>query len=221
MQNQTFQEAVNKFYQQNNRALVLNISGNIGAGKSTFCKGLREIGCYIIDEPVKEMQNYQGRNILDEFYKGVISPVEFQKMVIEIIIKVNNEEYKKAINLGYKVIVCDRSLIDTVETFTYMCSKELYNEVKDTIYQRMHFNIDYYIFLELHPTICHYRIKKRGRVEEKNIKLQYLQDYNESLVRFYFNMRSEYKEKVIKISSEQTTKEMVDEMEEVILESLI
>ena len=55
---------------------IISIEGNIGAGKSTFVQLLLSYisNCIIVDEPVeiwKKLQDLDGSNILEKFYKDI------------------------------------------------------------------------------------------------------------------------------------------------------
>ena len=192
----SFLKLCESYYQANNRPMKINVSGNIGSGKSTFCEKFvqRHPSIYIIKEPVHIMRSYYDKktgvykNLLDEFYQGKIGGVEFQNLMIEILMEYNEEEYNKACAIPHiRTVLFDRSVIDTIEMFSRLISMEFYNEVAEsTIDEIVEKNIypDLFIFIRSNGEKCKSRINMRGRPEEMEIDVKYLLDLEEALGEF-------------------------------------
>ena len=178
---------LSKIFSQILSKIVVSVEGNIGVGKSTFIKILESNwdDCQVVSEPVdmwKKLVNSDGKNILQIFYEDIKRwAYSFQNvacitrmMKMEDAIRTSNKKY----------IFLDRSL----ETDKNVFEKMLYddgkiNEVEHSMYNlwcdfyykyvRTHDTI-IHIYLKCDPKICAERIKKRGRIEEESIGLDYL-----------------------------------------------
>ena len=168
---------------------IISIEGNIGVGKSTFVSILKNTidnseGVY---EPVdmwKNLKDSNEENILHKFYKDTERwAYSFQNlacitrmMKIEEKIKLSDAEF----------LFCDRSL----GTDKHVFEKMLYDTKKISEIEHKMYNLwyDFYhkyirpesnnaiIYLRCNPETAYKRIQKRGREEEKNISLEYLND---------------------------------------------
>lgn len=168
---------------------IVSIEGNIGVGKSTFTKLLEEhiTSSEIVSEPVDmwlNVKNSDGKNILQTFYDDIPRwAYTFQNiayvtrmMKIERTIRNSTKEY----------IFLDRSL----DTDRYVFEKMLWEQKKlqKIEHDAYHLWCDFYkefvrnddnkkiIYLRCLPEVSLERIKVRGREEEKNITLEYLQE---------------------------------------------
>jgi deoxyadenosine/deoxycytidine kinase len=195
----------------NNNIKLISIEGNIGVGKSTFTTLLQKkiLNSLLVPEPVdcwlniKETTNVNGEtNILQLFYSDIQRwAYTFQNMayitrsmLIEDSIK-NTLENNNNNNTDKKIkyIFLDRSL----GTDRHVFEKMLYDDKKISEIEHQCYNLwcnfyDKYvrtnvanktIYLRCDPSTSFDRIKKRGRSEEKNIDIEYLQklhDYHES-----------------------------------------
>jgi len=166
--------------------VILSVEGNIGVGKSTFTKLLQNKfnDSIIVSEPVDMWLNTKsksGENILGLFYKDIPRwGYTFQNLAyVTRMMKIQD-----AINSDKNIIFLDRSL----GTDKYVFEKMLYDDgliidIEHNMYElwctfyKNYVNKTYtekYIYLRCSPEIAYERIKKRGREEEKNISLEYL-----------------------------------------------
>lgn len=168
---------------------IITIEGNIGVGKSTFVDIIKKYisNSEIVGEPVemwKQMKDTDGTNILQKFYQDIPRwAYSFQNLAcitrmtkIEDTIQNSNSQF----------IFLDRSLGTDKNVF----EKMLYDSGKISEIEHQMYNLwcDFYykyirpefeniiIYLRCQPEIALERIKKRGRVEEKDISLEYLND---------------------------------------------
>lgn len=179
---------------------IITIEGNIGVGKSTFVDIIKKYisNSEIVSEPVemwKQMQDSDGTNILQKFYQDIPRwAYSFQNLAcitrmtkIEDTIQKSNAEF----------IFLDRSLGTDKNVF----EKMLYDSGKISEIEHQMYNLwcDFYykyvrpefeniiIYLRCQPEIALERIKKRGRIEEKDITIEYLTDlhkYHENWLTF-------------------------------------
>lgn len=181
------------------RPIIVSIEGNIGSGKSTILKLLKNIKfedfgiknlnirkIIFIPEPINDWNNIKDKNnetIISKFYNNLNKySFSFQMMayisrlsIIKKYIKENPE----------CIFVTERTLFTDKNVFCKM----LYDagnmeEVEYQIYNKWfdEFNtipIHSYIYIKSDATVCKDRINKRNRPGEDSITLEYLEKCNE------------------------------------------
>jgi deoxyadenosine/deoxycytidine kinase len=177
--------------------LIVSIEGNIGGGKSTLLKNLKEYYDFninedyhieFLDEPVKiweSIQDENGNNILEKFYEDQETfSFPFQMMACVSRFKVLKDSLKKIKlqNINKKVIfITERSLYTDNMVFARMLYEsgkisyinyQIYLNLFDTFSDD--FPIPKVIYVKTSPERCHLRILKRCRDGESNIPLEYL-----------------------------------------------
>ncbi len=163
------------------------IEGNIGCGKTTLIRNLKQSGDYeVIEEPVdewKKMTDENGENILGLFYKdGKRYAYLFQTIVFKSRIRSLEKPQEKAIRFSERSIWTDKyifsknchemGLLNTVEKTTY----DYWFHWLESKMTRMPDGI---IYLQASPETCHERMKKRDRQEETSVPLEYLTKIHE------------------------------------------
>jgi len=165
---------------------IIAIEGNIGVGKSTFTNILKENfnNSLIVSEPVDmwiNMKDDSGENILGLFYKDIKRwAYSFQNLAyVTRMIKIS-----EAINSDKELIFLDRSLGTDKNVFEKMLyDDKVLSDLEHNMYElwcnfyqkNIHSGEEYIIYLKCDPKTSFERIKKRGREEEKNITLEYLE----------------------------------------------
>lgn len=165
------------------------IEGNIGVGKSTMLKKLKEtIGNYYkgipiiyLQEPVEiweSITDNNNENIIEKFYKDNKKySFSFQMMAL-----ISKLEYLNNILDKYRecIVISDRSVFTDKNIFAKMLydTKDI-EEINYKIYNRWfeHYtkkvNLTGIIYMHSKPEICYKRIKERNRKGE-DIPLEYL-----------------------------------------------
>jgi len=167
-------------------AMIVSIEGNIATGKSTileYIKSLNIPNIYFVDEPVTEWLNVKddnGMNALDCFYKDQ-KKNSFCFQVLAYITRL--KKLIDAINdHPNSVIITERC----IETDKYVFAKMLYEVGNISSIEWVTYNywydtfskiskVDTIIYISTTPLECAQRIKKRNRVEENLIPLEYLE----------------------------------------------
>ena len=165
--------------------MIISVEGNIGSGKSTLVKLLKEkLPCdkfYFLQEPVKEWEKIKDENnitILEKFYNDQ-NKYAFSFQMMAYISRL--AMLKKAIKeFPDHIIITERCL----NTDRFVFAKMLHDDKKIekinyNIYLKWFDNfineckIDYHIYVKVNPKICFERIKIRNR-EGENIPIEYL-----------------------------------------------
>jgi deoxyadenosine/deoxycytidine kinase len=169
-------------------SLIISIDGNIGCGKSTFLKELKKEvknqrlkNIIFLQEPVDQWSriNVNGVTILEKFYENP-DKYAFSFQMMAYISRLSL--FKKTIKENPDtIIVTERSLYTDKNIF----AKMLYDDGKIDSYSYQIYNMWFdefikdlpehkYLYLESSPNVIFNRIKKRDRIGENNIGIDYL-----------------------------------------------
>jgi deoxyadenosine/deoxycytidine kinase len=181
---------------------VISVEGQVGSGKSTLLKKIlnNNNNISLLPEPVDIWLNTKDKddvNILGKFYGDIprwsytfqnfayITRIKLLKESIDNIKKFKwtyEDLYKRIFSIPY-VIVTERSIY----TDKYVFAQMLYDsgnmtDLEFTLYKTwfdffaQDYKIDHIVYVRTTPEIAMKRIKTRGRPEEKDIKMKYLED---------------------------------------------
>jgi deoxyadenosine/deoxycytidine kinase len=172
-----------------NKSLIISIEGNIGSGKSTFIKKLREKygenkDFYFVDEPVDEwttVSTEDGKNLIENFY-GDMKRYAYIFQNFAYITRL--QKLYKAVNEHKdKIIITERS----VESDRYLFAKMLYesghlNKMEWQVYLSwfgfLNLKVNEIIYIKTDVDNCMFRIKTRNRSGEDNITNEYITQLN-------------------------------------------
>lgn len=165
------------------------IEGNIGAGKSTFLRLIKEVlSVEIVPEPVEEWQaGASGQNLLNFFYKDTKRwAYTFQSYAFLTRIMAQK---KNALLLPHGGIqILERSVYSDRYCFAKNCFEMgtltslewgLYKECFDWLVLNFSYKPSGFIYLRTTPEKCFDRLKKRNRSEESCVSLDYLKKLHE------------------------------------------
>lgn len=173
------------------RFILLSIEGNIGSGKSTVLKKLKDEypDWVFVDEPVNEwlaLKNGHGESLLEVFYKNKTRwSYTFQNAAVLY-------RYKKlkqaldSLQVQEKphVIIMERSLETDRQIFCAMLHKDGFiDPLEKKLYEDWfaHLNamlpeVDGYIYINTGAKLAFERVAKRAREGESIIPLEYLEE---------------------------------------------
>jgi deoxyadenosine/deoxycytidine kinase len=175
------------------------IEGSIGAGKTTFLnylKDLKPLGSFeFFEEPVHEWTNFNGVNLLKNFYEDP------ERNAFSLQSHINLTKVSQFMSdSGYAVRIFERSLESSQKCFTpilldlgYLTSTEAEilaanaNAAKE--WYPSHLRIDRVIYLRTDPEKCFERIKTRNRPEESQISIEYLKSLHEAHEKWIQNLQ--------------------------------
>jgi deoxyadenosine/deoxycytidine kinase len=166
---------------------VLCVSGNVGIGKSTLLKNLENKlqgkRVAFVQEPVETWRNTyiaEDENLLGAMYSGTITPTTFQFTVVQS--RFFNF-FSALVNPDVDVVVVERSPWDEkyifADTNLNSADKNAYNFMFDSMMQFLThappLNL-VFLYLKASGDVLTKRIAARGRPEETNIDVGYLDE---------------------------------------------
>tara|TARA_B100001769_G_scaffold270876_1_gene262774 strand:- start:2139 stop:3206 length:1068 start_codon:yes stop_codon:yes gene_type:complete len=170
-----------------NFSKIFSIEGNIGSGKSTIIKILKEHfkeddRIIFLLEPVDEwntIHDNDNKTILENYYENK-NKYAFTFQMMAYISRLS--QLKKALNDGYEYIITERSITTDKHVFAKMLydSGEI-EKIEFDIYNKWfeHFIGDIpdinYIYINTTTIIAESRVIQRGRNGENKISFDYLQ----------------------------------------------
>jgi deoxyadenosine/deoxycytidine kinase len=168
--------------------MLISIEGNIGSGKSTLVEYLKSLGTYLfVDEPVNEwltIKDKDGSNALECFYKDKKENA-FCFQILAYITRLKKLMDKLKNNPSNVIIITERSIETDRNVFAKMLYEDGFLSSIEWETYNYWFNtfkdvskVDLIIYIKTSPEKCLERINKRNRVEESNIKLDYLEKCN-------------------------------------------
>lgn len=187
---------------------IISIEGNIGSGKSTLMKYLKEHfkndnHVIFLKEPVDEWEKIKdntGKTILEKFYADQEKySFPFQMMAYISRLNVLREALKTIDPVSDKkyIIITERSLYTDKLVFAKMLyetgkMEDVNFQIYSTWFQTFleEFPVHMVIYVKTLPEICHQRITNRSREGEEDIPLKYLTScykYHEDMMVFFSN----------------------------------
>ncbi|MFS8506886.1 MAG: deoxynucleoside kinase [Candidatus Babeliales bacterium] len=159
------------------------VEGNIGAGKSTFLRLIKDhLPVSIVYEPLDQWQAINGQSLLDKFYQDTQRwGYTFQSYAF--ITRVMQQEKDRKLNPWLHQVL-ERSVYSDRYCFAKNCFEMgTLTELEWTLYQEwFSWLVENYttkpsgfIYLQTDPAICFERLQKRARKEESLVPFSYLE----------------------------------------------
>lgn len=147
--------------------MYICIEGNIGSGKSSVLKAFAESNFVVFPEPLEKW------TLLEELYRDPETyAYPFQLQVVLSQIEINKAIHRlprSSVKIMERSAWASKNVFSNVRNWT---PSQI--EVLSSCYDLVDIEPDYYIYLNLDPSICYERIAQRNRFEERNISLEYL-----------------------------------------------
>lgn len=170
---------------QMKRAATVFVEGNIGAGKSTLINSLAEYDfIQVHQEPVGKWQNLNDFNLLDMIYRDPNKyAFMFQSYVMLTMLQRHLTEFDKD-----KINVMERSVLSVKHCFIQASieNRTIEQPFAEVLQQWFNFaqsnfqiEPDLIVYLRTNPENLIRRIKQRGRKEEQNINVEFLQQLHQ------------------------------------------
>jgi len=163
------------------------VEGNIGAGKSTFLKLIKDrLPVQVVYEPHKKWQSVQGgENLLDKFYQDTkrwaytFQSYAFVTRILEQ--QQNAKENKHGIQVLERSVYSDRYCFakNCFEMGTISALEwNLYQEWFEWLVTNYAPRPTGFIYLRTDAQVCFERLTKRARQEESSVPFSYLESLN-------------------------------------------
>ena len=166
--------------------MIVTIEGNIGSGKSTLVKELRnQLGdkWNFLDEPVDEwlqLKDEEGRSLIELFYADKKRySYTFQNYAYITRMRKLMETQKTDINITERCVLTDKNVFAKMLTddgFMNIMEDQMYKNWFD-IFEKFA-SIDLVVYIKTDPHTCFDRIRKRNR-EGEDIPMEYLDRLHE------------------------------------------
>lgn len=164
---------------KNQQMFTIVVEGNIGSGKSEFIKNFQNMdNIDILQEPIEKWTDFNGHNLLQMMYED---PLKYFSSFQQYVFLTQIEQHS-VINNPIKIM--ERSLYSARYCFLENLKRSDPNNVDCCVliawfdFINKHFNsvlnVDLIVYLQTTPEIAFSRIKQRQRLEEKNIKIEYV-----------------------------------------------
>lgn len=159
-----------------NRRFNIVVEGNIGCGKSTllnYFKGSNDIE--VVPEPVEKWCNIGGTNLLDLMYRDPEKWMfSFQSYAMLTFLQSECDVSEKMIRMSERSVHSAKHVFMEAAKMD-LVHKRILNVWYDYVNENCSVGIDLIIYLRTSPNVSFRRIVERGRIEEKNIDLKYLE----------------------------------------------
>lgn len=163
--------------------MIIFVSGNIGAGKSTVVGALaaqckHKPGWAFIDEPAAE---WSSTGLLTAMYDGTLSPGEFQLMALAT-------RVSGLISARADFVVAERSPYEDKHVFAGATLTGIgatnYNFAYDRLMDAIPASEIVHFMLHVRPAVAMARITSRGRPGEQHVTPEYLHTLQEAYATF-------------------------------------
>lgn len=151
----------------------ISIGGNIGCGKSTILDLLQKDGHAVFFEPVHEWKHLQ--KFYDDKQRWGFT---FQMEILNSFQQSNDH------------VIYERSPWESYHIFSKMLLENGYMtpcefELFESLYKKLAWKPDLFIYLRTTPEVCNERVKQRQRSCESNIDMEYLRTLHEKYDALY------------------------------------
>ncbi|CAK1547403.1 unnamed protein product [Leptosia nina] len=201
------------------RPFRVSIEGNIGSGKSTCIQHFAKYkNVETHSEPIQEWRNVSGHNLLGLLYSDLKEwTFAFQHYVHLSRLKIQTSPPS---NPNITVKIFERSVQNSRHCFVENAKKHKF--LRDPQYQvlqnwfdytekNLDISLDLIVYLRTTPEVVWERMMNRGRKEESEVPLEYLQQVHESYENWFSsrNMGCE----VLTINADRDIKSVIEDLE--------
>ncbi len=178
------------------RPILISLEGNIGAGKSTIIKRLKELNpsWHFIDEPVDvwtSLKTEEGDNLLELFYNNKnrwsytfqnCAVLMRMQLITDAINKWKDECARDPSLAANNVFVTERSIETDYNVFASMLRNDkCINDIEWVLYLRWYnmlktsCSVTGIVYVDTPVDICMDRIRVRARIGEDSISKEYME----------------------------------------------
>jgi deoxynucleoside kinase len=198
------------------------IEGGIASGKTTIVNYLQKHArvVEIIEEPIHVWKQHDGINMLEKFYSDRKRyAFDFQKLVQCSRLDICIRPCSKRIRISERCLETVTSIFSSMLFQDGLLSKQQFaylSGVETYFVNLLKCQPDMIVYLKTSPNIAYERLQFRGRVEERNVSLEYLQ----TLYNYYENWISKQNNVVI-INGDLSLKEVLHYVDSVVFPNIL
>lgn len=197
---------------------IISIEGIIGCGKTSLlqqieCPTMTQSRITTIYEPVDEWRNFNGTNVLQEFYNDPEkNGLGFQLFVANTFIK----RMEESINLSSDLVITDRCALSGIYQFTKLFNSivsldYVYKSLVDLVERAVEpYRPTVIVYIKVDIDTAMERICKRGRDEEKKISKEY-QTQLKNHIESWLDEERARGTKVVVLDGSKSSKEVYEE----------
>jgi|UniRef100_A0A6C0BQ52 deoxyadenosine/deoxycytidine kinase len=181
------------------------IEGNVGTGKTTFLKKMKERydDIIIIEEPVDEWYNVKDEDDVSLFERFYTDPKNYGYLFQTNVLATRFKKILDTIRMyssQNKIILCERSILTDKHIFVAAALElgslnkmeaEVFNNLYNICLYSTHMKVDSIVYLQCDPTISYERLKKRNRKGEESVHFDYIKLLHEKHEDWLINKKSD------------------------------
>ncbi|XP_049964080.1 deoxynucleoside kinase-like [Schistocerca serialis cubense] len=175
----SIQEAKMSGVKEKQTQFTVLVEGNIGSGKTTFLNHFANDDALVLSEPVERWRNLRGHNLLGLLYENPTRWAHvFQSYVQLTMLDFHMQRSNHRLKLMERSIHSARyCFVENLKNNGNLADAEyaVLDEWFKWLMSRVDLRCDLIVYLRTDPKVVHKRIVSRGRKEEANISLEYLE----------------------------------------------
>ncbi|XP_031825433.1 deoxynucleoside kinase isoform X2 [Nomia melanderi] len=205
-------------YKLYKRPFTVCIEGNIGSGKTTFLSHFKKFNnTTVLQEPVELWRNVSGTNLLELMYSDPIRySFLFQSYVQLTMLQLHTHKTPHPYKIMERSVYSARCFIENMKRTNLLRDVEVnvLEDWYDWCIKSTNIETDLIVYLRTSPNIVHGRMKKRGRMEENSVSLEYLKQIHDIHDEWlYYQTLFTLPAPVLVLDGNKTLEEMVMEFE--------
>lgn len=181
------------------QSAIFCIEGNTGSGKTTLLEALckKNPGFVLVKEPVDEIQNHAGENLLQRCYED-LSRWSFTCNLAFLVYHIK-ELQKMILQFPNKIYITDRSIFGLMHAFIPLDHDAGFIKNSELLLYKQIFDLTAsqfgkpagFIYVRTNPDVAYQRISNRARVEELSVPLKYWEQLHEKYETMFIYKKSE------------------------------
>lgn len=181
---QIFKIDQHNMYKSAKKPFTIIVEGNVGSGKTTFLKNFtNNENMQLVFEPFNKWENVNGYNLLKMMYEDFNSwSFTLQTYILLTMLQCHEIETDKPVKMMERSVYSARHVfIENLSRASILSKPEVavLNEWYEWLLESGSCSVDLIVYLRTDPEVAFKRIKKRGRLGEKNLSLEHIQQIND------------------------------------------
>jgi len=180
-----FPQLSSHLYRRRSRPFTINVEGIVGTGKSTFLTFFQRLpNIDVIPEPVDKWTNLNGTDLLDLLFKDPKRWALAQESYVQLTMLQEHlrrvgiaKVMERSLHSGRFVFVENLARSGQMKKVEYDILDRWYDFLTEQV-PGFDLRTDLTVYLKSEPSVVIDRIRKRGRPEEANMSMEFLESLN-------------------------------------------